>query len=183
MEYKSAKNARCGCIHIYTGDGKGKTTAAVGLAVRFAGNGGRVLFSQFLKDGSSSEIRVLKQIPGITVSSFTENLGFSFRMSEEEKQHARDCWSDYLNQVLTEAIEQKAGLLVLDEILAAYRLEFVDRERLLTFLRERPENLEVVLTGRDPAPELAELADYISDIRNVRHPFDDGIAARAGIEY
>lgn len=172
-----------GCIHIYTGDGKGKTTAAVGLAVRFAGNEGDVLFTQFLKDGSSGEIRVLQDTPRITVFSFTENLGFSFRMNEKQKQYAAACYTKYLRQTAEIAEKKKVGLLVLDEVLDAYNLNFIDHDLLLSFLKNKPEELEVVMTGRNPARELLELADYVSEIRKMKHPFDEGIMARKGIEY
>lgn len=171
-----------GCIHIYTGDGKGKTTAAVGLSVRFAGNGGKVLFAQFLKDGTSSEIKVLSTIPGIIMMPCTEHFGFSFLMNEEEKKHAAAVYTDYLKNILAKAVEEEIGLLVMDEAVAAYNLNFIDHEILLDFLKNKPEQMEVVLTGRDPAEELVELADYVSEIRKIKHPFDQGIPARDGIE-
>ena len=171
------------CVHIYTGDGKGKTTAAVGLAVRFAGNGGKVLFTQFLKDGTSSELRILKQIPEITVYSAEKNFGFTFRMDEETKRQARAYYDHYLEEALRRATEEAYGLLVLDEICAAYRAEMINRKRLLAFLEQRPQNLEVVLTGRDPAEELLAYADYVSEVRKIKHPFERGITAREGIEY
>ena len=74
-------------------------------------------------------------------------------------------------------------MLVLDEICAAYRAELIDRKRLLAFLEQRPQNLEVVLTGRDPAEELLAYADYVSEVRKIKHPFERGITAREGIEY
>ena len=172
-----------GLIHIYTGDGKGKTTAACGLAVRFAGTGKRVLFAQMLKDGSSGEIKVLRQIDGIDVDICKECFGFSFSMTDEVRKKAEETYSAYLAHVLKRAESGAYGLLVLDEILSAYNLNFIDREMLLSFLRQKPDALEVVLTGRDPADELAELADYISEIRKIRHPYDEGILAREGIEY
>lgn len=198
-----------GLIHIYTGDGKGKTTAAVGLALRFAGTGGKSLFAQFLKDGSSGEITSLKQIPGVEVYSFAENLGFSFQMDEQQKKHAAKCYTEYLRQIIkktsgkpdrpaaekttrdgsTDSDQEKSeskepfGLLVLDEILTAYNLNFIDRSLLLSFLKHKPEQLEVVMTGRDPAQELISLADYVSEIKKIKHPFDEGITARPGIEY
>ena len=80
-------------------------------------------------------------------------------------------------------MEEDIFLLVMDELIAAYNHGLLDRERVLAFLREKPEGLEVVLTGRDPSPEMVKLADYVSEIRKVKHPFDDGIRAREGIEY
>ena len=172
-----------GYIHIYTGEGKGKTTAAVGLAVRFAGCGGRVLFSQMLKDGSSGELAVLEQLENVETVCCRECFGFSFSMDEETRKRAKKTYARYLAEVLERAGSGRYGLLVLDEVLAAYNLGFADREALLAFLRSRPEDLEVVLTGRDPAPELLSLADYVSVIKKEKHPFDQGIRARKGIEY
>lgn len=172
-----------GCIHIYTGDGKGKTSAATGLAVRFAGNGGKVLFAQFLKDGSSGEIAVLENIDGIDVDVCTECFGFSFSMSEETKAQAASVYTAYLSRILKRAREEQYGLLVLDEIIPAYNLGFVDKAELLEFLKNNTLGIEVVLTGRKPAEELFELADYVSEIKKIKHPYDQGILARKGIEY
>lgn len=171
------------CIHIYTGDGKGKTSAAVGLAIRHAGHGGKVLFAQFLKDGSSGEVGVLKNIPGITVFPCTKQFGFSFLMTEEQKKEAIVCYTKYLQEILGKAVFEGYSLLILDEAVAAYNLNFFHTESLLDFLKSRPENLEVVLTGRNPADELVELADYVSEIRKIKHPFDEGLPAREGIEW
>lgn len=172
-----------GCIQIYTGNGKGKTTAAVGAALRCAGHGKRVLFSQFLKDGSSGEIKMLEQLPGICVVPCREKFGFSFLMTKEERAHAVSCYTAYLWKILEEAMRGEYDMLILDEAIAAYNLAFFDTDSLLTFLKEKPEGMEVILTGRNPAPELLALADYISEIQKIRHPFDEGLAAREGIEF
>ena len=108
-----------GCVHIYCGDGKGKTSAAVGLAVRAAGRGKKIVVVRFLKTDDSGEVEILKTIPQITVK----------------------------------------------------------------FLKDRPEALEVVMTGRGPSEQLLSLADYVSEIRKMKHPYDKGILARKGIEY
>ena len=171
-----------GLIHIYEGDGKGKTTCGVGLSVRFAGNGGKVLYAQFLKDNQSSELAALEKIPGITLLLPDRFFGFSWTMTEEQKAEAKAYYTTYLDQVLEEALSKQAGLLVLDEIVGAYAKGFIDRDRLLTFLKNKPEELEVVMTGRHPSPELCEMADYISCIEKKKHPFDRGIPARKGIE-
>lgn len=172
-----------GCIHIYTGDGKGKTSAATGLAVRFAGTGGRVLFAQFLKDGTSGELACLRKTDGIDVDVCEECFGFSFAMNDETREQAKKTYTDYLSRILAKAENGSYGMLVLDEIIATYNQSFIDRSVLLGFLRHKPEELEVVLTGRDPAEELIGLADYVSEIRKIRHPYDKGISARKGIEY
>ena len=170
------------CIHIYCGDGKGKTTAAIGLAVRAAGNGQKVILTQFLKDGSSSELNILRELPQVKVLSCTKQFGFFWRMLEEQKEEARKAYQALFEEATEEAVKSHAFLLVMDEFMAAYHHGMIDREAALKFLKEKPENLEVVLTGRDPAPELVELADYVSEIQKRKHPFDQGIPARKGIE-
>lgn len=171
-----------GMVHIYEGDGKGKTTAAVGLAVRCAGNGKKVLFTQFLKDGSSGEIQVLKQIEHITVFSAAKKFGFTFRMTKEQKQKAAAYYKDYFRQIKMKICEEKFELLVLDEAIDACNTGILEEKELCSFLDTRPEGLEVVLTGRNPSEKLAEYGDYYSKIQKVRHPFDWGVASRCGIE-
>lgn len=171
-----------GLIHIYTGDGKGKTTASVGLCIRQAGSGGKVIFVQFLKDNESSELKVLESVEGIRWIPAKKVFGFYFNMNEEEKLEAKEVYSRHLKTAIEEAKIGPCRLLVLDEIIAAYNLGVVDQNYLLDFLKNKPDHLEVVLTGRDPAEELLKVADYISEIRKVKHPFDQGITARVGIE-
>ncbi len=173
---------RKGLIHIYEGDGKGKTTAAVGLCVRCAGSGRKVIFSQFLKDNQSSELKVLKSIEDIQVITAEKTFGFYFNMSEDEKEEAKEVYNRLLIQVIKQASREECDMLVLDEIMAAYSNQLIDRNYLLDFLKNKPYQLEVVLTGRNPAKELVELADYVSEVKKVKHPFDVGISARDGIE-
>ena len=171
------------CIHIYCGDGKGKSTAVMGLALRAAGSGKKVVLTQFLKDGRSSELIVLRELPQVTVLTCEKQFGFFWNMTEEQKREARAAYQELFDKAVRTAEEENAFLLVMDEFMAAYNHGMIDRETALDFLKGRPEGLEVALTGRDPAPELLELADYVSEIRKVKHPFDRGIRARRGIEY
>ena len=170
-----------GLIHIYCGDGKGKTTAAAGLAVRAAGAGRKVLFVQFFKDGTSSEIEPLRRL-GIEVRVITENLGFIWNMDDEELARAKRAYTDLLLNAEKEAADGY-GLLVLDEIISAVNCGIVPERELLDFLVCRPENLEIVLTGRNPSPALSDAADYITEMRKIRHPYDEGVMGRKGIEY
>ena len=171
------------CIHIYCGDGKGKTTAAMGLALRAAGSGKKVLVTQFLKDGSSSELKILRELPDIRVITCPRKFGFFWNMTEEQKGEAKSAFEELFEKAVQIAAEEDIFLLVMDELIAAYNHGLLDRERVLAFLKEKPENLEIVLTGRDPAPELVELADYVSEIQKKKHPFDKGLSARKGIEW
>ena len=162
------------CVHIYCGDGKGKSTAVMGLAVRAAGCGKNVVLTQFLKDGKSSELNILRELPQVTVLTCEKQFGFFWNMTEDQKAEARAAYQELFDKAVQTAKEENAFLLVMDE--------FMDREKALAFLKGRPEGLEVALTGRDPAPELLELADYVSEVRKVKHPFDEGVSARKGIE-
>ncbi|MBR2716414.1 MAG: cob(I)yrinic acid a,c-diamide adenosyltransferase [Oscillospiraceae bacterium] len=170
-----------GLIHIYCGNGKGKTTAAAGLALRAAGAGKRVLFAQFLKDGSSSEISVLRQLDGVTVRHCDTARGWFRTLSGREQDRARRDYNAFLEELIAEA--GRFDLLVLDEAAAACRYGAVEERSLLTFLREKPEALEVVLTGREPPESLLSAADYVTEMRKIKHPFDRGIPAREGVEF
>ena len=169
-----------GLIHLYCGDGKGKTTAAVGLAVRAAGAGKQVIFTQFFKDGSSSEVESLKLLGIRTIHAQTVK-GFYRAMNEQQRHQARQDYTALFRQVTDAA--KDAGLLILDEIVSACNRGVVPEGLVVDFLQNKPSALEVVLTGRDPSPALVELADYITEMRKLRHPYDRGVAARKGVEY
>jgi len=180
---RKAKSMEKGLIHIYCGDGKGKTTAAIGLAVRAAGAGKKVLIARFLKNDRSAELVSLKKIPGITVLPIEKEFGFIRKEDNPVRQEAARYYGTYFETAVRMAQQEGFDLLVLDEINAAVKLRIVEKDRLTEFLEKKPKSLEVVLTGRDPAPEICSMADYISEIKKIRHPFDEGIYARPGIEY
>lgn len=171
-----------GLIHIYCGDGKGKTTAAVGLAVRCAGRGNKVLLVQFLKSRDSGELYSLAKLPDIEVMRGKESKKFTFQMNEEEKHALLIEHNKMFEQVLAKIKNGGYSLLIFDEVIGALNAKVFEMPKLIEFLRHKPENLEVVLTGRNPAPELVEIADYVSEMRKVKHPMDKGIMAREGIE-
>ena len=169
-----------GLVHIYCGDGKGKTTTSVGLTVRAAGSGKKVLFYQFLKNNSSSERSILEKQPGINVVSGKELQKFTFQMNEEELKELRD----YNNEMLDKLFEMAKDydMLVLDESVYSIDKDLLDEAKLIEHLEKKPFALEVVLSGRNPSERLIDHADYVSEIRKVKHPFDQGISSRIGIE-
>lgn len=171
-----------GLIHIYCGDGKGKTTASVGLAVRAAGAGKQVLFVQFFKNGDSSEIKVLRTLENIRVDVSERRHGFFRGMDAAEREQAGEDYSVLLAAALAEAREG-VDLLVLDEVISACNYKAVPEGLLTEFLRTKPEGLEVVLTGRDPSEALLALADYVTEMKKLRHPYDKGVMARRGVEF
>lgn len=166
-------------LHLYCGNGKGKTTAAMGLALRAAGRGKRVVIAQFLKGANSGERFALAQLPQVTLLPVPDAVKFSFRMTEEERRAEARRYQDLLAQIRREA--PGCFLLVLDEACAAVNTGLLPLEDLLSCLDGL--ECEVVLTGRDPAPQLVERADYITSMEAVRHPFEQGISARKGIEF
>ena len=167
-----------GLLHVYCGDGKGKTTAAMGLALRALGQGRKVVIAQFLKDGSSGELEPLRRL-GAAVYSGSGDTKFVSQMTEEEKRETRR----ENDRMLEEAAAQDCGLLVLDELCAACRYGLADEALAKKAVLERPAGREVVVTGRGPAQWMLDAADYITEMRCVRHPYERGIKARKGIEY
>lgn len=172
-----------GLIHIYTGDGKGKTTAAIGLSIRAAGAGMRIVFAQFLKFEESSEHVILKQIDNITLLTPTGEFGFYFQMSKEDKNQVTLLHNEMLHQIQKRIQEGSVDLLVLDEITYAYEWGLVDRAIVDSFIFEKPSQLEVVITGRNPSQTYLDRADYITEMKAIRHPFDKNILSRKGIEF
>ena len=172
-----------GLIHIYCGDGKGKTSAATGLAIRAAGTGMKVLFARFLKNEHSGELKVLDAVPEIEVMHLEKSYGFFSTLSDREKEEVRAMYLGLWDKIMKKTLSGGYDMLVIDEFMAAYNYGLIPHEEALQFLKEKPEVLEIVLTGRNPEEALVELADYVSEIRKVKHPFDRGITAREGIEY
>lgn len=169
-----------GRIHLYCGDGKGKTTAALGLCLRAVGAGMRVCLIQFLKDGSSSEINVLQKLSGVSVLPCPPVNQFTFQMSAEEK--AACCEQQTAAFLKAAEAAKRAELLILDEALGAIATGTLREQALMDFLIHKPHSLEVVLTGRDPSEQLVALADYVTEMKNCKHPYDKGVGARKGIE-
>lgn len=168
-------------MHIYCGDGKGKTTCAFGLATRAAGRGWGVVIAQFLKSGDSGERTSMARLPGVKLLDVPDAIKFTFAMNEEEKAAASADCLRLLDQAGRE-LEAGAKLAVLDECCAAVSTGLLPLEDLLLFLDRWRGEREIVLTGRDPDPALTERGDYITEMKKIRHPYDAGGEARTGIE-
>ena len=168
-------------IHLYYGKGKGKTTAAIGLTVRACGAGMRVLFAQFFKDGSSSEVRILSSLPGVETVHPGAHHGRYKTMNDTQRSEIAQSYRELFADIASRA--EEFDLIVLDEAVSAYGYDMLERGAVTDFLRKEGERREIVLTGRAPEPELLELADYATEMRKEKHPFDRGITAREGIEY
>lgn len=169
-----------GKVHIYCGDGKGKTTCSAGLALRAAGSGFKVIFVQFLKSGHSGEIEMLKKI-GVTVIRSAAPVKFTFQMNEQELAKTLVINNNLLEQAKA-ALTNEKTLLVLDEAVGALDKGLLDEERVIKLLEKRGDT-EIVLTGRNPSERLVSMADYVSEIKKIKHPYDLGTDARKGIEF
>ncbi|MBD5448192.1 MAG: cob(I)yrinic acid a,c-diamide adenosyltransferase [Treponema sp.] len=170
-------------VHLYYGGGKGKTTAALGLALRAAGNGWRVVVVQFLKGRRTGELAALGKL-GAVVLRGKAGGRFVPQMTAAEREETRAiCDANFARA--RDLCDADAGpvLLVLDEICAAYGSSLVDTGAVDAFLAAVPERVEVVLTGREPPEGFFARADYVTEMRCVRHPFDAGVAARSGVEF
>lgn len=172
-----------GRVHVYCGEGKGKTTCAMGLALRALGCGMEVTLIQFLKSEDSGERRALAQLPHAHLIPVPEQMKFSFSMNEEERQWAAARFAQMMDEAEAAAHGGTGQLVVLDEVCAAVNSGLLPLERVTRFLDCRPPETEVVLTGRNPSAELTRRADYITEMKKLAHPYDKGIPARRGIEY
>jgi cob(I)alamin adenosyltransferase len=168
-----------GYVQVYTGAGKGKTTAALGLALRAVGAGLRVYIAQFVKGMHYSELESLKLLSdSITVRQYGRDCFIHNRPTEEDCSRARDALAE-VKEVMRSA---QYDLIILDEANIATSLELFPVEDLLDLIHGRPEHVELVITGRNADPRVLEAADLVTEMRDVKHYFASGVKARAGIE-
>lgn len=164
-------------IHVYHGNGKGKTTAAIGLAIRQIGAEKQVAFAQFLKDSSSSEVVILKQLHINYMHTVMPKCFFKDMSKQEQEDLRQSC-----QQVLQTVFELTSDCIILDEILDAITLGLLQEADVLALLRKHAQK-EIVITGRNPSKEMLAQSDYCSECVVVKHPFQNGVKARKGVEF
>ncbi len=181
-------------IHLYYGDGKGKTTSAIGLAIRAAGNNIPVIFVQFMKSASAGELNSLEKL-GIRILRGKESRHFFSQMTEKEKEETKKLSEEIFSRAISlvrDYLQHGEGesspdcprlLLVLDEVCAACHYRMLSPDDVMAAVRQLPEQVEVVLTGRNPPSLFLEAADYITEMKKIRHPYDKKITARKGVEF
>jgi len=172
---------RRGIVHVYTGEGKGKTTAACGLAVRAAGQGLRVGFFQFFKPPMSGELRCLKKMPNVSVVSFLP-FHLAFCRKRKPATSLRDACAAAWQDACTRIAKGRFDLAVLDEVLIAVRDGLLTEEQVIALFAKKPARTELVLTGRGATARILGAADIATEMRCVKHPYPR-VAARRGIEY
>lgn len=172
---------RRGLVQIYTGDGKGKTTAALGTAVRALGHGQKVHIVFFLKgDYPYGERNILSNLSNVTFASFgTMKFIDPQNITEEERREAALAFESARNAVMSGEYD----LVILDEINLAVYWKLTSLEEVMKLINDKPEKVELILTGRFASPELIKRADLVTECHAIKHPYDAGISARPGIEY
>ena len=168
-----------GYVQVYTGDGKGKTTAAIGLAIRALGAGWRVFFAQFLKAGGYSEHKALAQFSDhLTIKTYGRNVFIKGEPEEEDRRLAQEAY-----QVIAEIVASgRHRLVILDEANVAVHYGLITVDQILDLIDRRAEGVELLITGRYAHSRLIERADLVTEMRGVKHYFDRGIKARVGVE-
>lgn len=173
-----------GLVHIYTGEGKGKTTAAIGLGIRACGSGMKVMMVQFLKSGNTSELHSIARLqPDFCITRGYSAKKFTWNMDEEELAQAAKEAAEIFEGVKATVMSEKYDLVILDELLGVLSLKFLEEAQVVGLIKNKPEAVELVLTGRNAPEALIEAADYVSEIKALKHPYEKGIKARKGIEY
>jgi cob(I)alamin adenosyltransferase len=178
---QATSEERAGLVQVYTGDGKGKTTAALGLAVRAAGHGLRTYIGQFMKGFDYGELEGVKMLaPYVTIEQYgIAGWVKAHEISAEQRQAAR--------AGLDKAREALAGqvydIVVLDEANVALSFGLLDETDVIDLIEHRPEHVELVITGRNAPESILRRAQLVTEMREVRHPFSDGVKARVGIEF
>ena len=167
-----------GLVHVYTGDGKGKTTAALGLAIRAAGQDMKVAFIQFIKGEPCGEHIFVKQYHPFEIVQISS--GDSFQKSKQQlSQEAQQTLTYAMEQILSGSYD----IVVLDEIFAAVNQGLITTKQVLDLLDSKPATVELVLTGRNAPPEITQRADLVTEMLMIKHPFLGGLGPRRGIEY
>jgi cob(I)alamin adenosyltransferase len=168
-----------GYVQVYTGDGKGKTTAALGLALRAAGAGLRVFIAQFVKGAEYSEIKALARFSDlITLRQYGRGCFIGHDPGEEDKRMA----GSGLEEAESAMVSGNYQVIILDEINIATHFSLLPVERLLETIRKKPAGVELVMTGRKADTRIVEIADLVTEMREIKHYYQKGVEAREGIE-
>jgi cob(I)alamin adenosyltransferase len=170
-----------GLVQVYTGDGKGKTSAAFGLALRAIGRGFKVYVIQFIKGGFDyGELHIVDKLPNFKLAAFGRGKFITdFSPSGEDAKLAQEA----LKSATKVVKEGEYDIIILDEVNVALNMKLIKIDEVLKLIKTRPKHVELVLTGRNAPPRLIEVADLVTEMREVKHPYTKGVQPRKGIEY
>lgn len=167
-----------GLIHIYTGNGKGKTSAALGLALRACGHNLRVILIQFIKGSISGEHKFISKHESFKILKLNDDDCFK-KPKEQQKKEA----AEILEIAARTLISQEYDIVILDEIFMAYNMNFISIDEIMHLMDIKPSSVELIMTGRMAPAEAIERSDLVTEMLMVKHPYTKGIKSRAGIEY
>lgn len=173
-----------GFVQIYTGDGKGKTTAAIGQGIRAYGNGLKVIMIQFLKSGETGELQTVKELgENFEIFRFKKRRGFVWTLSEEEKEEVKKEVKASYDFVLSLLEDDRCDVLIIDEIMGVLKNKFLTVEDVINIIDRKKKHVEIIMTGRNVPKEIVEKADLVTEMKLVKHYYQKGIPARKGIEF
>ncbi|WP_454053343.1 cob(I)yrinic acid a,c-diamide adenosyltransferase [Clostridium sp. Marseille-Q7071] len=173
-----------GYIQIYTGNGKGKTTAAVGLATRAAGNEFKVTMVQFLKSGSTGELESAKKLSTyFNIYRFEKPRGFFWTLNDEQKAELKEEIQEAYKFCLKVMEDKQCDILIMDEIMGALGNGLVSEEQLLELMDKKPKDIELIMTGRNVPKRIMEKANLVTEMKDIKHYFNEGVPARKGVEF
>lgn len=172
-----------GLIQVYTGNGKGKTTAALGQGLRACGRGLKVCMVQFLKSGDTGELHSVEKLkPLFEIYRFERERGFFWTLSDSEKQELKQDIDKGFQFIRNIVQENKCDILIIDELLGVLGNKLLTIAEVVELLSSKPDTMEMIITGRNVPDEIAEIADLVTEMREVKHYFNNGVNAREGIE-
>lgn len=173
-----------GFVQIYTGNGKGKTTAAIGQGIRAYGNGLKVIMVQFLKSGKTGELNTIDELgENFEIFRFEKRRGFVWTLSEEEKLEVKKEVGVAYNFILDIIENCKCDMLIIDEIMGVLKNEFLSVEDVLNLIEKKPKNMELIMTGRNVPEEIVNKANLVTEMREIKHYYKEGVPARKGVEF
>jgi cob(I)alamin adenosyltransferase len=181
MTKKNSETPQLGLIHVITGNGKGKTTSALGIALRAAGHGFKSIIIQYMKKGwDYGELRAIDAIPQITIHQYgTPDFIDKNKPKEIDFKEAAAA----LNHSQRAIFNEDWDIVILDEINIAIDFNLISEQKVVEIIKQKPKNVEIILTGRYASKELIDLADYYTEICEHKHPYQKGILARKGVEF
>lgn len=174
---------RQGLVQVYTGDGKGKTTAALGQGLRSCGRGLKVYMVQFLKGGDTGELHSVEKLhPLFQIFRFEKKRGFFWTLSEQEKKELVEDINNGFEFVKRVVSGNECDILIIDELLGVLGNKLLETDKVVELLKSKPATMEIIITGRNVPDEILEIADLVTEMREVKHYFRSGVPAREGIE-
>lgn len=172
-----------GYVQVYTGNGKGKTTCSIGQGIRAAGSNLNVLMVQFLKSSETGEMNIIKNISNFDFIRIGEPRDFTWNLSQEELDDLKLDINNSFEKLSSIFDSEKYDMIILDEVLGTIAGGFLTDDKVISFLKKKRDNVEVILTGRNASNKIIEYADLVTEMKEVKHYYEKGVNARKGIEF